>query len=78
MITELLTLPEVTPARFIEGMLYCGLFLLLGIIIPVQLCAKLRRISKARSHRTCRICGYRFLRRPGKGEVLCPHCGAKN
>lgn len=71
-------IPEVTPAQFIEGLLHCGLFLLLCIIIPVQLSAKLRRMSKARTHRTCRICGYRFLRREGASELLCPHCGARN
>lgn len=77
-LSALLDIPEVTPAQFIEGLLHCGLFLLLLIIIPVQVCAKLRRISKARTHRTCRICGYRFLRREGAPEMLCPHCGAKN
>lgn len=72
------SISAVTPAEFIAGLLHCGLFLLLCIIIPVQLSAKLRRIRKARTHRTCRICGYRFLRRAGEAEVLCPHCGAKN
>lgn len=72
-----MNLPAVTPAEFIMGLLHCGLFLLLCVIIPVQLSAKLRRIRKARTHRVCRICGYRFLRRPAQ-EVLCPHCGAKN
>lgn len=72
-----MNLPAVTPAEFIMGLLHCGLFLLLCVIIPVQLSAKLRRIQKSRTHRTCRICGYRFLRRPEQ-EPLCPHCGAKN
>lgn len=71
-------IPEVTPAQFIEGLLHCGLFLLLCIIVPVQLSSKLRRRRKAYTHRTCRICGYRFLRREGEPEMLCPHCGAKN
>lgn len=73
-----LGIPEVTPAQFIHGLLHCGLFLLLCIIVPVQLSAKWRRRRKSRTHRTCRICGYRFLRREGEPEVLCPHCGAKN
>lgn len=73
-----LDIPAVTPAEFIGGLLHCGLFLLLCIIIPVQLSAKLRRRAKARTHRTCRICGYRFLRKDSAPELLCPHCGAKN
>lgn len=72
-----MNLPAVTPAEFIVGLLHCGLFLLLCVIIPVQISAKLRRMRKSYSHRTCRICGYRFLRRSGQ-ELLCPHCGAKN
>lgn len=72
------SIPAVSPAEFIAGLQHCGLFLLLCIIIPVQLCAKLRRMRKARTHRTCRICGYRFLRREEQPELLCPHCGAKN
>lgn len=72
-----MNLPAVTPAEFIIGLLHCGLFMLLCVIIPVQLSAKLRRIQKARTHRTCRICGYRFLRRTAQ-TPLCPHCGAKN
>lgn len=73
-----MNLPSVSPADFIAGLLHCGLFLLLCIVIPVQMSAKLRRLRKARTHRICRICGFRFLRREHSRELICPHCGAKN
>lgn len=73
-----MTLPPLTPDLMVLVILFSGLLLLLGIIFPVQLSAKLRRMAKARTHRTCRICGYRFLLREKEAEVICPHCGAKN
>lgn len=73
-----MNLPPLTPAEFIVGMLLFGLVLWLGVVVPVQIRSKLRRMHKARTHRTCRICGYRFLLRESEPEILCPHCGAKN
>lgn len=67
-----------SPGEFVLLLLLGGLVLLLGLMIPVQLQSKLRRIRKARTHRTCRICGYRFLLRDSEPEVHCPHCGAEN
>lgn len=73
-----MNLPPLTPAELILTMLLFGLVLWLCVVVPVQLHAKLRRMRKARTHRTCRICGYRFLLRESEPEILCPHCGAKN
>ncbi|MGN0829497.1 MAG: hypothetical protein ACI4PZ_07260 [Akkermansia sp.] len=73
-----MNLPAVTPGEFVLGLLHCGLFMLLCIIFPVQLSAKLRRRRFARTHLTCRICGYRFLRREDDPECRCPHCGVRN
>ena len=38
-----MNLPAFTPGEFVLGLLHCGLFMLLCIIFPVQLSAKLRR-----------------------------------
>ncbi|MBQ3218844.1 MAG: hypothetical protein IJB33_08235 [Akkermansia sp.] len=71
--TEWLTF---TPASFFEMIAVAAFVVLLGVVIPVQLGAKWRRLSLARLRITCRICGYRFLRKDP--EAICPHCEAKN
>lgn len=70
-------LPELSPEQFLYGLTLAGLLLLLFTFIPVQLVSKWRRTKRSYNRLTCRICGYRFLRR-APGIVKCPHCGARN
>ena len=65
-----------TPAGFFEAIAVSAFVLLLGVVIPVQLAAKLRRLRLARLRIVCRICGYRFLRKDP--QAICPHCEARN
>ena len=62
--------------EFFEVLVYAGLLLLICIIIPVQLAAKLRRLRRKQTRIICRICGDRFLRKDA--EAICPHCAARN
>lgn len=62
--------------EFFEVLVYAGLLLLICIIIPVQLTAKLRRMRRKQTRIICRICGYRFLRKDA--EAICPHCASRN
>lgn len=68
---------ELTTDAFFIAVPVTGMVLLLLIFIPVQIVSKLRRMRKQYNRLTCRICGFRFLRR-NPGIVECPHCGAKN
>lgn len=63
---------------FFLTLLIGGLLLLVSVMIPVQIASKVRRINRKRTHATCRICGFRFLRPEEKGDVYCPHCGVRN
>ncbi len=65
-----------TMAEFFEVLVIAGCVLLLCVVLPVQLAAKLRRINLARTRIVCRICGYRFLRTDP--QAICPHCEAHN
>lgn len=62
--------------EFFEVLVYAGILLLICIIIPVQLAAKLRRLRRKQTRIICRICGYRFLRKDA--EAICPHCESRN
>ena len=62
--------------EFFEVLVYAGLLLLICIIIPVQLAAKLRRLRRKQTRIICRICGYRFLRKDA--DAICPHCESRN
>lgn len=64
------------PSEFLAAVVYVGLLLIVGIYVPVKLVAKWRRIRRARTHLSCRICGFRFLRRDEAGT--CPHCQSRN
>ncbi len=64
------------PSDFFALLVYIGLVMLICIYVPVKLVAKWRRIQRARTHLTCRLCGFRFLRRDDEG--ICPHCKARN
>lgn len=64
------------PSELFVAVVYAGVLLMVGVFIPVKLAAKWRRIRRARTHLTCRICGFRFLRRDAEG--ICPHCQSRN
>lgn len=68
---------ELSPAEFLLGLTLFGMVLLVCTILPVQLFSKLRRTRRKHNRKTCRICGYRYLRR-NPGITECPHCGSKN
>lgn len=59
-------------------LVYGGLIAVVAVMIPVQIASKLRRIRRRRTHRICRVCGYRFLRPADRSLVPCPHCGVLN
>ena len=76
-----MTIPPLTPAEFFLVLTLGGMLMLLMVLIPVKLAAKYRRMRRARTHLSCRICSHRFLRPadvPHHETVECPHCGAKN
>lgn len=64
------------PSDFFALLVYLGLLLTIAVYVPVKVVAKYRRIRKSRTHLTCRICGFRFLRRDAEGT--CPHCQSRN
>ena len=64
------------PSDFFALLVYLGLLLTICIYVPVKMVAKFRRIRKSHMHLTCRICGFRFLRRDAEGT--CPHCQSRN
>ncbi|MBQ2813475.1 MAG: hypothetical protein IJE66_00525 [Akkermansia sp.] len=73
-----MSIPPLTPAEFFLALMLLGLLLLVLIFVPVQLVAKWRRIRRARTHITCRICGYRYLLASPRDENVCPHCDSRN
>ncbi len=64
------------PSDFLALVVMLGVLLVICIFVPVKLVAKWRRLQHARTHLTCRICGFRFLRRDAEG--ICPHCQSRN
>ncbi len=69
-------LEPMSPSEFLAALVYLGVLLTICIYVPVKLVAKWRRVRRARTHLTCRICGFRFLRRDAEGT--CPHCQSRN
>lgn len=69
-------LATMPPSEFLATLVVLGVLLLICIYVPVKLMAKWRRLRRARTHLTCRICGFRFLRRDAEG--ICPHCQSRN
>ena len=67
---------ECSPSEFLYAFSVIAFVLLMLVVVPVQLAAKVRRMRLARVRITCRICGYRFLR--SDPEATCPHCEARN
>ena len=65
-----------TPAEALTLLAVAAFVLLLMVVLPVQLLAKMRRVRLDRTRITCRICGYRFICKDP--EAICPHCDAKN
>lgn len=64
------------PSDLLACVVYAGVALTVGIYVPVKLVSKWRRVRRARVHLTCRICGFRFIRRCE--EAVCPHCQSRN
>lgn len=71
-----MSLPPLTPAELLMLVVLFGLAAVLCIYLPVQIVSKVRRIRRKHHRITCRICGYRFIRRDK--EATCIHCGARN
>ncbi len=71
-----MSLDPMLPSELFTVVVYAGLALTICVFVPVKITAKLRRIRRSRSHLTCRICGFRFLRRDAEGT--CPHCQSRN
>ena len=65
-----------SPSEFFMYFAPAVFVLLMCVVVPVQLAAKIRRMRLERFRITCRICGYRFLRTDP--EATCPHCEARN
>ncbi len=64
------------PSEYFATLVYLGVAFTICIYVPVKLVSKWRRVRRARTHLTCRICGFRFLRRDAEG--ICPHCQSRN
>lgn len=71
-----MTLSPMPPSEFLASLVYLGILLTISIYVPVKMVSKWRRMRRARTHLTCRICGFRFLRRDAEG--ICPHCQSRN
>ena len=71
-----MTLSAMPPSEFLAALVYLGILLTISIYVPVKMVSKWRRMRRARTHLTCRICGFRFLRRDAEG--ICPHCQSRN
>lgn len=71
-----MSLEPMPPSDFFALVVMLGVLLVICIFVPVKLVAKWRRVQHARTHLTCRICGFRFLRRDDVGT--CPHCQSHN
>lgn len=64
--------------NFYHLLVFGGLLSVVAVMIPVQIASKMRRLKRRRTHATCRVCGYHFLRPEQRGIVPCPHCRANN
>ncbi len=73
-----MSFPPLTPSEFFLFLAVAGMLLLVMVFVPVQMVAKIRRIRRARTHITCRICGYRYLLGSPRDENICPHCDSRN
>ncbi|MBR5879467.1 MAG: hypothetical protein IKY91_07905 [Akkermansia sp.] len=71
-----MSIQPMLPSDFLALVVLLGVLLVICIFVPVKLVAKWRRLQHARTHLTCRICGFRFLRRDAEG--ICPHCQSRN
>lgn len=69
---------ELNLQEFFLLLVFGSLFSVVCVMIPVQIASKMRRMKRKRTHATCRVCGYRFLRIGDRSIVECPHCGVKN
>lgn len=71
-----MSIEPMLPSELFTMVVYVGLLLVIAIFVPVKIAAKMRRLRRARINLTCRICGFRFLRRDAEG--ICPHCHSRN
>ena len=71
-----MSLEPMPSSDFFALVVMLGVLLVICIFVPVKFVAKWRRVQHARTHLTCRICGFRFLRRDDEG--ICPHCQSRN
>lgn len=65
-----------TPDSWMLALALGGIACMVLVYFPTIICAKLRRMKRRKTHRICRLCGYRFLLRDP--EARCPQCGARN
>lgn len=65
-----------TPDEWMLTLALGGIACMALTYIPSIIAAKIRRIKRKKTHRTCRLCGYRFILRDP--EARCPQCGARN
>ena len=65
-------------SEFFLFLMLAGVVLLVCVYIPGQLASTFRRMRPARTHITCRICGYRYLLSDSCAENVCPHCESRN
>ena len=70
-----MSIQPMLPSEFLALVVMLGVLLVICIFVPVKLVAKWRRVQHTRRHLTCRICGFRFLRRDDEGT--CPHCQSR-
>lgn len=64
------------PHQFFEAVVLFGMLLVILVFVPVRLAARRRHVLRSRVRLTCRLCGFRFIRRDEVGT--CPHCRARN
>ncbi len=69
---------EITLQQLFLLIIFGGMATVVGVMIPVQIVSKMRRLRRKRTRSICRICGYRFLRSFERGPSRCPHCSALN
>lgn len=67
-----------SPSEFMALLMFGGVALLVLVFVPVKIAAKIRRVRRASTHITCRICGYRYLLDTPSSPNVCPHCDSRN
>ncbi len=73
-----MSIAALTLSGFFELCLYLGFAIMLLCLFPAILLSKIRRNRRRKNRLNCRLCAYRFVRRDGDEQAICPHCQAKN